>query len=98
MRTVSNPNLLDGGGNLATKSLAKLQKNSLKVFSFALSSKHILSSFLRLMFEIVPFLEGTRKDFPQFLWFANIFFKFFFVKMTFLLFYQFHCVILSFFI
>ena len=66
MRAVSNPNLLDGGRNLATKLPAKLQKNSLKVFAFVLSSKHILSSFLRHMFEIVPFLEGKPKDFRAF--------------------------------
>ena len=66
MRTVSNPNLLDGRGNLATKLLTKLQKNSLKVFAFVLSSKHIMSSFLRHMFEIVHFLEVKPKDFRAF--------------------------------
>ena len=59
-------NSLEGEGNLATKSLAKIQKNSLEVFAFVLSSKLVLSSFFREMFEIGPFLEGKPKDFRAF--------------------------------
>ena len=58
MRTASNPNLLEGGGTLVTKSLTKLPKKSLKAFAFVFLSNHVLSSFLRHMFEIVPFFRG----------------------------------------
>ena len=54
------------GGNLATKSLAKLQKNSLNIFAVVLSSKIILSSVSKQMFEIEPFLEVKPKDFWAF--------------------------------
>ena len=62
----THSNLLEGGGKLATKSLAKLLKNSLKIFAFVLSSKFIFSSFSRQMFETEPFLEGKPKDFRAF--------------------------------
>ena len=66
LRIVSYPNFLEEGGNLATKSLAKLQKNFWKTFAFCFVIKAYFVTFFERYVWDCTFLEGKLKDFRAF--------------------------------
>ena len=66
IQTLSVPNLQGGFGSLFTSSFANVEKKFLKMSELILSSKQCSPSFFRQIFEGLPCLEGSPRDFRLF--------------------------------